>query len=195
MSDLPSTAAAEQNRLELSVAAAAAERSNRPRHFVVISIICLIAASVALIMAVSARATAASRVAEQRTLTAALDDVINNITTLNDSIASRGTDPDPRVGQKIEALATAADLKLVGGVSDSENTSLAQTGLVQRQYTAKAANQDPLAILNFITSTQTSDQTPGLEIFRLSLRPGAPTDAGTVGWNADMVFTRWERRK
>ena len=57
------------------------------------------------------------------------------------------------------------------------------------------------ALLRWLAAAQESAELPGLEVSRISIRPsGAGVDpgrpgAGSGGWNMDVDFTRWERRK
>ncbi|MBY0262522.1 MAG: hypothetical protein K2Q20_09270, partial [Phycisphaerales bacterium] len=111
---------------------------------------------------------------------------------LNRQVESRGLTPDPRMAGKIEAMAQASGLRMVGGVSDTSEVGNV-TGMVRRTYTAQIQpGEDPAAVMRFLATTQMSDQTRWLEISQLRLTPGAPTPGKTV-WNTDVRFARMER--
>lgn len=194
MNDLKAQAArAEAARTELGIAASVSERKNKPKVLVVLALLLLLGAGIYAATQFQARGEALAKLNERRERTEAIRRLVGEIETLKKKETARGLDPDPRVAAKLETLAEGVGFKLSGPVSDAESMS---TGvMVQKKYSARAANQDPVALLRWLQATQ-SGETPGLEIARLSVRPGAGGGGGGEGaYNVDIDFTRWEKRK
>lgn len=191
----PSGSVVEQARLELAVAASAAERRNKPTGLVVGAGVLVLVALVTCIWAFSSRTKAIAAAEESLRRLQDLQNVVDEITRESASLAARGTQADPLVGARLERLATEAGLKNVPAISDSNSPSLGGLGMQQKRYTLVLTNQDPAAILRFLKSTQNSPLTPGLEISRLSLRPGGPTADAQPGWNMTADFNRWEKTR
>jgi len=190
----PSTTASqtEQARLELSIAAVQRARANRPRGLVVAAGALVVVAVIGLLTGLSARAAAQIDLSSRRADLELLRKAKSAIDELNRQVESRGLTPDPRMAGKIEALAQAAGIRLVGGVSDTSEVGNI-SGMVRRMYTAQIQpGEDPGAVMRFLVSTQGSEQTRWLEISQLRLTPGAPTPGKTV-WNTDVRFARMER--
>lgn len=193
MIDSPTTASqTEQARLELSLAAEQRLRSNRPRGLVVAAGALVAIAAVALLTGLSARAAAQIDLSSRRTDLERLRKAKSTLEDLNRQVESRGLTPDPRMAGKIEAMAQASGIRLLGGVSDTSEVGNV-TGMVRRTYNAQIQpGEDPGAVMRFLATTQMSDQTRWLEISQLRLTPGAPTPGKTV-WNTDVRFSRMER--
>lgn len=196
MIDSPSTSgSAGEARLELAIAASEAERANRPRWIIVLGALLLAATAIYTLVQYSARNTMFGKIADARTATRSVQDLRAAIEAETLALSRRGTAPDPRAGQKIEELARIGGVALSGVVTDRTQAANSQLGMQQHVYTAKAVNQDPLAIFNWLLSVQSNYETSGLEITRLRLAPGAGTAAATPGWNVDLELARWEKLK
>lgn len=189
MSDHKAMAArAEAARTELGLAASTNERRNKPRLLIVLAGLALVGACVYTLVEYQARGEALSKLRDRRERTEQIARLGEEIDRLKKKESARGLDPDARVAPKLEMLAAGVNFKLSGPISDSE---AARTGsMVQKKYSARAINQDPAAMLNFLQATQGSE-TPGLEIARLSIRPQGPEGS----YNVDIDFTRWEKTK
>lgn len=164
----------EEARMELSMAASAAERANQPRWIVVLGVLLLVAACVFTLWTWSQRSTALAQAERERLKTKRIVDIRNQLEIESAKLAARATLPDPRTGQYIEQLASSAGISTPPTVADQLLGGASVGGMVQRKYTARLNSEDPLNVLNWLASTQTSPLTPGLEITRLVLRPGAP---------------------
>ncbi|MBY0310751.1 MAG: hypothetical protein K2W85_01635, partial [Phycisphaerales bacterium] len=164
----------EEARMELSMAASAAERANQPRWIVYLGVLLLIASCIFALWAWSQRSTALAQAERERLKTKRLVDLRNQLEVESSKLASRATIPDPRTGQHIEQLASTAGISTPPTVTDQLLGGASVGGMVQRKYTARLNSEDPLNVLNWLASTQTSPLTPGLEITRLVLRPGTP---------------------
>lgn len=193
MIDSPTTASqTEQARLELSLAAEQRLRSNRPRGLVIAAGALVVLATIGLLTGLSARAAAQIDLSSRRADLDRLRKAKSALEDLNRQVESRGLSPDPRMAGKIEAMAQASGLRMLGGVSDTSEVGNV-TGMVRRTYTAQIQpGEDPAAVMRFLATTQMSDQTRWLEISQLRLTPGAPTPGKTV-WNTDVRFARMER--
>lgn len=182
-------------RLELSLAASSNERANRPVWAIALGVVLLVIAIIYSLWAVSARAKVLLQVSSERAKVERLLKLKSTLDAESAKLSARASPPDPRTGQHLEALATAAGITPPPTVTDQPPIgSSGATALAQHTYTARVQNEDPQQILNWLVSTQSSPQTQGLEISRLVLRPGAATSEGTPGWNAEVNFIRWEKR-
>lgn len=182
----------EEARMELSMAASAAERANQPRWIVYLGVLLLICSCVFAMWAWSQRSSALARADTERVKTKRLVDLRNQLEVESAKLASRATIPDPRTGQHIEQLASTAGISTPPTVTDQLLGGAAVGGMVQRKYTARLNSEDPLNVLNWLASTQTSPLTTGLEITRLVLRPGTPIPvrpAALVPNNSNMPNT------
>lgn len=192
--------AQDQARMELSMAAASAERANRPRGMVILAGLLLIGAVIYAVSGLMARAATLENVESARSRARELDAITDRIKALQLQQATRGLKADPRVSKAIEELAAAAGVKADAAgkplvVPESEVTGIAVPGVTQKKYAAKVTGQDPKALLQWLVGVQSSGDTKGVEIFQLTLRPDA-SSAGVVsgGWSMDIEFVRWESR-
>jgi hypothetical protein len=196
MVDTPGTSSAsDEARLELAVAAAAAERANRPRWIVVLGVLLLIGATIYTLVQVSARTAAIIKVKGAREATAQVERVKAQLDRESAKLTSRGTAPNPLMAAEIENNAHHARVILAGPVTDSPAAPLSSIGMRQVTYRARAINQDPLSLLNWLNIVQQNSPTTGLEILETRFTPGAGTANNTPGWNIDAQFTRWEKTR
>ncbi len=190
-----SPSASAEQRLELAVAAAEAERANRPRWIIVLGAVLLVAAAIYTITQASARSTMFGKIDGERAATKKVLDLRAAIESETLALSRRGTSPDPFAGQKIEGYAVQSGVTLAGAVTDQTRAANSQIGMQQHAYTAKAMNQDPLAVFNWLNTIRANYESTGLEITRLRFSPGGATAAGTAGWNVDLELARWEKLK
>jgi hypothetical protein len=190
-----SSTSASDARLELTVAAAAAERANRPRWIILLGCALLLISVIYALTQLSARATMFGKIAGERAQTRKVLDLKNSIESETLALAKRGTTPDPRAGGKVEGYALQTGVTLSGAVTDTTRSANSAINMQQHVYTAKAINQEPLAVLNWLNTIQSQYETTGLEMTRLRLTPGGATTSGTAGWNVDLELARWEKTK
>jgi hypothetical protein len=189
----PSTA--EQARMDLSMAAGASERANRPRMMLYVAVLLLVIAAIYTLAGFSSRQAALGRVAKARKGADDMIKLVNQVKGLQKTLAERGLDPNPRIAFELEHLAQLSGLTLTGAVTDTPGTATGVAGMSQKRYTARFANQDPAALLQFLNVTQEAPETAGVEFARINLLPGSPDPAtGQVLWNMDVDFSRWERQ-
>lgn len=191
----------DQARIELAMAAATAERANRPRGLVMVAGLMLLAAIIYAGSGYFARAATLGRVEAERTKSRQVLASVAKVQDLRDKQASRGLISDPRVGKAIEELATAAGVTQDATgraliVPESEATGIAVPGVAQKKYTARVTGQDPKALMQWLVNVQSSGETRGVEISMVALRPDAAlASARNGGWSMDVEFVRWETRK
>ncbi len=186
------SSAAEQARLELTVAASAGERANRPTFLIVGAGLLLAAAAVyTLISLVSwgGQRTALEREVSQ---TAQYREAIAEYKKTAEQAAARIFDPDPAVGAKLESLMDAAGLGRVP-VAVEDGAGAIAKGAKQKQYRATLTDQDPEPVLKWIDLALHNGAISGLSLAYLDMRPGKPMPNGYIGWNVTVKFTRWER--
>jgi hypothetical protein len=197
----PQGAITEDARFELLMAAAAAERSNRPRALVVAACVLLVLALGYLLVSTVSRAAAVTRLAATRSEVRNLERVVNQLKELQ----ATGTGDIHRAMNTtfgyIEKMAQSVGLPAVQ-VKSSEGTS-GPEGFVLRSYRATVVEQDPEKLLQWINKVEAGDlvpndpidPTPGLQVGTIKLTPGKVLESGKVGWNLDVTFKRWERRE
>ena len=190
----PSIQATEQARLELSVAASAAERANRPRHLLALACLALIGAVIYLGFGLFQRAGARAKIAGARDQARQITDALARLEAASAGAVNRGLDPDAYMNSKIQALANTAGLTLNGTVTDQEISGASVPGMQQKRYSASGTNQDPEAIFAWLNSTRIDSSVRGLELRQLQLRPGGLSSSGQPGWSFDVDFVRWERK-
>ncbi len=195
MIDAPATSSpTDDARLELAMAAANAERANKPRWIIVLGSLLLIASTIFALASFSTLAGAKGQAEKDWKGTRAVQDMKDRLDAESAKLAARGTARNDRVGAQIEAAASAMGVVISGSVGDSTMAAASQLKMQQRQYTAHTLNQDPENIFRWLIATQTSPEMAGLEISRLVFRPGGPTSNNTPGWNVDVQFSRWEMK-
>lgn len=182
----------EQARLELSVAAAAGERGNRPMHWVFLAgVLLVIAGAYALYNIVSWGGQQAA-LQNQASQTSRMLDAIDSYKRAVDQVNSRIFDPDPAAGAKLEMLMDEAGLSRVPVAVEDGFGGLAR-GAKQKQYRATLNDQDPEPVLKWIELALHRGTVSGLALSSLDMRPGKHMPSGIVGWNVTVRFTRWER--
>jgi hypothetical protein len=186
---------AEQARLELTMAAAGAERANRPRGLLYLSLVLLAAAGIYALMGLSARSAAISKVAAARRSADEVIQMTNDLKTLQATLEARGVEYNPNVPNLLEQLAQEHRAEPASVVTE-QTSGLSGPNMIQKKYPMKFVNQSPDALLGFLDATQESPQTAGVEISRIEVKPGGPdATTGQVLWNMDVDFTRWERKR
>lgn len=187
-------AVAEQARLDLSLAASATERANRPRGPLYIALALLVVAGIYALAGISARQSSMSAVAKARRQSNEIIALVNEVKSFQKALAERGLDPNPHIGAQLEQLAGYSGLHLSSPVADTPAPETAVAGMSPKGYRARFDNQDPGALLQFLNATIDAPEVAGVGIRNLELTPGAPDPTtGQVNWNLSVDFIRWER--
>lgn len=196
MMDAPTpTTPSDESRLELTMAAAASERANRPRWIIVLGVLLLIVAGIFASVSFSTLAVAQKRASDDWKAAEDVRAMKDRLDAESAKLAARATAQNNRVVAQIEALAGAMGVTFAGQMGESEMAAMTQLHMKQRQYNVRTQNQDVENIFRWLIATQTSPEMAGLEITRLVFRPGGPTASNTPGWNVDVQFSRWEMTK
>jgi hypothetical protein len=191
--DIPASAA-EQARLDLSMAAAGSERANRPRALLMGAGLLLVVAVIYALSGVAARAAAMGRVAAARQQTSKVQDLTGELTELKNRLGSRGVDYSAQTPVLLSQLATSSNVEPSTAITEGPPRESGPS-MQQRVYTAHFVDKDPANLLTFLNQTQASPLTAGIEINRIQVVPGTADETGQVRWKMDVDFTRWERRR
>lgn len=187
-------AVAEQARMDLSLAAGAAERANRPKALLYGAIALLAVACIYTLAGVSARQSSINSVAKARKASNEIIGLVNEVKRLQKSLAERGLEPNPRIGAELEHLASLSGAQITGPVTDSQVRESAVQGMAPRGYKARFDSQDPDHLLRFLNATIDAQETAGVGIYNLEMTPGRPDATGQVNWNLTVDFIRQERQ-
>jgi len=185
----------EQVRMDLSMAAGATERANRPRMLFYGAVLLLAIAIIYALTGVTALRSSLSSVTKARK---GADDIIkltNDVKGLQETLARRGLDPNPRINVELERLAQLSGATSSGPITDTPGSNTSQAGMNQKKYSAKFSNQEATALFQFLNATLDAPETAGVEISHINLLPGGPDEVTRQArWNLDVEFTRWERQ-
>ena len=204
-------------RLELTMAAAANERANRPAFLVVLAMVILVGAIIYLLVGLRALWSADERVALANNTTQRVIHLVAQVKATSASPMEANLAPDPRLGAKLEQAASAIGLQLVGDISTNVISSSVGAGLQQREFSARAENADPAMVLAWLAKSQDQKEFPGLHVYNITLTPGGKTPSATPttprpgalpipqpgahddsryagGWTLNVKFIRYERK-
>jgi hypothetical protein len=187
-----SSSVAEQARLELSVAASAGQRANRPMHLIALGGVLLAVATLYLLYHTMAWWSQQAALDAEVARTAKVRQIITAYTQTVEQANSRIFDPDPGVGAKLESLMEVASLPRVA-VAVQDGLGTLARGAKQKTYSATLTDQDPEPVLKWIDLALHGGTVNGLTLASLDMRPGKPMESGYIGWNVIVRFTRWER--
>lgn len=199
MSQLPDPVAVidpgEEARLELSAAAAAAERANRPLLPVILGAVLLAIAIVYALRAGAGLTAARLDIGRQQSMTAEVQGLVTELRNLTDPHKSELNDPDPGAQAKLEQLASAAGLparpKFEIRATDDRS---APPGTKRWIYSASIKGAEASPLIQWITEAtgDNSANLKGMEVGQIKLVPAKGPGAGGQ-WDADIVLTRLER--
>jgi hypothetical protein len=196
----------DEARLELAMAAANAERSNRPRHLVLAAAVALLISLVYLFVAMGSRASAASKLEHARIEIVNLEKVVGDVLATTQVGSSDRYAPNSRVIPYLEKFASHVGLPPVEVKPGTENTA-GPEGFIQRAYRAVVTEQDPALLLQWVERVSHGEPLPendkdpppppavGLDISSIKLTPGRTNEDGKVLWSLDINFKRWERKE
>jgi hypothetical protein len=177
----------EESRFELTLAAAAKERRNRPVAALVLAGLVLAGAAVFAMYAVGVRAGARSELRR-----ALADQAESEVRAAEWVRMSQGGDQTPRVGgrsefrvSRMEELATRAEMKNRPNAPASPEDK-SRPGIVLHRHVYTGVQDPSLAALVEWVRLAT-EEIAGLEVESLKVRPEP------VGWRMDVTFRRWER--
>lgn len=183
----------DEARFELAMSAAARERRNRPRMFLVLGAAAIIVAGVAAAMGLKARGAAREILAEERASTVQAERLLKELAAMQQKDLGAGSghgigQPYPNLMSRLEELGQQAGLeKAVKKPVDSKQSGgKIPPDVVVRQYDYSNMNDPSLANLLDWVRKACAD-VPGLEVYGLTLK------AEPTGWTFSVTFRRWER--
>lgn len=200
MSQLPQAQAAHQAsedaRLELSVAAAAAERRNRPLALVLVAGLALVIAAIYAVRAASSLAAARGEISLEQGTTRDIDFAATQIRHLSEGERAEIQQPDTGVGTKLTTLAGASGLPTAAPRFTLTQGDMpgSSAGANRKKYSVTIKDAPSQALLAWLVQATTSNDVglTGLEVNSIKVRP-APGPGAGVGWDAEIILTRLER--
>lgn len=184
------TILSEDERYELAGQASARERRNRPRGLLVLG---LVVAAIGLITLGVGFLRDRSATADLRKHERQLAELVRLDAQLQALASADGPDdadelaPVPNLLTQLEDLAIDAGLGKPPTPQPRPDRERTAEGLQRIKITYPTMrSSDPAVLLGWVRDA--TEQIPGLEVFSISLRPGA-TD-----WTMSVTFTRWERK-
>jgi hypothetical protein len=181
----------EDARLELSMAAAARERRNRPRGLVFGAIALLVIAAVAAGMGIKAQRRAVRSLRHALEDQAQVEAMASEFKALTEQERAAGTqragEPLPNFRSQMETLATQAGLSTHPALT--ELPADRQGSVVVRTWSCDFQEASVKSVLEWLRRATVEPMTriPGLEVFSLELTPAGEK------WQVKLRLRRWER--
>lgn len=178
-------------RFDLAMAAARAERANRPTYLLIGAAALLIVALAALLWSWQAKSAAESKLATEMALGQQFVDAAQRLRELEVTPKSgpSASEPIPDMGSRMQAAAVRAGMakdaasKLLP-IPSRDSTRSGNAVRKKFQYNnVREATLEPL--VSWLSSA--TEEVPGLKVYSLTLKPDA------TGWTMNVTFTRWER--
>jgi hypothetical protein len=181
----------EDARLELSMAAAARERRNRPRGLVFGAVALLVIAAVAAGMGVKAQRRAVRSLRHALEDQAQVEAMAAEFRALSEQERTAGTqragEPLPNFRTLMETLATQAGLSTRPALN--ELAADRPGSVVVRSWSCDFQEASIKAVLDWLRRATVDPATriPGLEVYSLDLKPAGEK------WQVTLRLRRWER--
>jgi len=177
--------------LDLTMAAAATERSNRPKNWVILSLLLLVISVGYLAWILASRGASAAKLSKARNDYKNLDTLVQQFKASFDPAAASLLDPNPSVTNLLQTH--AEDLGIKDTLASAGNDTRNIKGYVSKQYSMNFIEKDPTVLLQFLSRVTTDSKLAGLDIWSLKLTPGFKLPNGSVGWSLEVRFKRWQR--
>lgn len=177
--------------LDLTMTAAATERSNRPRNWVVLALLLFIIALGYLVWIIVSRGESALKLSKARNDYKNLQTLAQEYKASFDPVAASLLEPNPNVISLLQTHLDELGLKVIPSVGSQTRTIPA--GYVSKQYVVNFLETDPNKLLQFLSRVTTDPKLAGIDIFSIKLTPGFKIPDGPVGWNLAVTFKRWQR--
>ncbi len=193
--------------MSLVLAAAGAERRNRPRTLVLFAALLLAAAGIYALLSYRTLSAARGAIAFQQQQTRTIKDLDASITAIEEKEARLVFEPDPRVASKLEELGKEVGLENEMRVEQTSGSVAGTKNIARKVYTPKAAppasgalrSIEIAPLVAWLTRACDGSVVQGLmptSIKIKALRTG-PTDKpagpGEADWELDARFSRIER--
>ena len=177
----------------LSAAAAAADRANKPRWMIVAALVPLAITALYALMGIGSRASAAN---EQRRAQGEYNRILEAATRLDTAIALRNSaaSPPSNIPVVLETIAQQSRPPLSVQIASSTVARQIVGRIGRMQYDARIADQDPEAIIAWLTTSLSGerDALRGLRLDSIEITPGRAEIEAPGRWNATVNFVRWQ---
>lgn len=194
MSAFPTAPSQDDGRLELSMAAARAERRNRPRLMLILASLILLIAIISVFWSFTARTAAHASLSRANSTIANIRGVVDQLEILEDKRLDPKYNPDSGMETKLQQFAVQVGLARPEVSAKDPNISAAIKGFRKRVYSTVINESDPDLLMRWVAEATNGTSFPGLEVESLKLTPGRTLESGKIAWNLDVSFRRWERQ-
>lgn len=185
---MPGVPLSEDARLELTATAARAERANKPRTLLLVSLLLLAVSLLVLSMAWSAYSDATGRADAEQAKAAQAVEKSAQLVALGQA-ATTGTnqanEPISKFRSRIERAGVEAGLREPLRLPSERNNVEKRLGTRQVLLTYEIRDPSFDALTRFMQ--RAVEDVPGLEVSSVLVRPEAQV------WYLQVVFSRWER--
>ena len=186
--------AAEEARLQLAVAGAAAERRNRPLLLVIGAVVLLLISGVYATRQLGALALARAAIGEEWDATEQIRILGEQIRKVSETGKAEVREPDTGVGEKLGRLATSAGLPSAKFSLTQGDMPDSTPKVSHKKYNVTIKDAPSQSLVQWLVqATGTNDVgLNGIEVNQIKVRPAAGPGSG-VGWDTEIVLTRLER--
>lgn len=181
---------------ELADLASRGQRRNQPKLLIALGAIALVAAGIYAGLGYSGRLSAQSRIDIAAAELAALSTASAQYAEAKDLQSKLGGPDrlriDPLMLDKLRESARTAGLEPKAD-NERDDARPSPRGFKRRQYEInfEASSAETL----FTWLEEVPSRLPGMQLFQLFMQPGNATADEKPGWNARVVFTRWEQQE
>jgi hypothetical protein len=194
MSSVPTSRLSDETRFELSLAAGAKERRNRPRWLVIAAGLLLALVGIAALAGWVSRRSAITQLDRALQDQAAVEGMTQQLSSLS-GVATQAGDqqlgaPMANLRSTLEGLATRAGMASPPVPRNEDSVPQPQAGIVVKRYSFFDVRDPSLtAILEWLrlATQDPASRIPGLEVETLRLKPE------NNQWSMNLILRRWER--
>ncbi|MBC7771269.1 MAG: hypothetical protein H7210_02120 [Pyrinomonadaceae bacterium] len=177
--------------LDLTMTAAATERSNRPRNWVVLAMLLFVVSLGYLLWIIASGGESMARLSKARNDYKNLDALVQQFKVSFDPAAASLLDPNPSVTNLLQTH--AEQLGITDVIASPGKETRNNRGYVAKQYSMRFIEKDPNLLIQYLSNVTTDPKLAGLDIWSLKFTPGFKLPNGSVGWNLEVGFIRWQR--
>lgn len=177
--------------LDLTMTAAATERSNRPRNWIVLALVLLVVSLGYLAWIITSSGESSAKVTKARNDFKNLQSLVQQFKANFDPAAASLLDPNPSVTNLLQTHAEELGIRDV--IASAGNDTRNIKGYVSKQYSVNFSEKDPNLLLQYLSRVTTDPRLAGLDIWRMKLLPGFRLASGSIGWSLEVGFKRWQR--
>lgn len=179
----------EDERFELTSAAAASERRNRPKHLLLLPAALLLVAGLALVVSIYSHESSRIRIEREQARYNRLVQGVAQLQELSSEPGQQGAglyEPIPDLLSRMERFSTESGLARAPSIPTTR-TDMRTEGAKRTLYVYSTVTDPSIgALLEWVS--QCTSNVPGLFVNSITLKP-----AGSQGWTMDVTYARWER--